>query len=162
MDTMDGMGMLHISAIAVTRNALFISLIFHWPATLLVISFRRSLAGDTGDTMTWTSLGSASWEGNYGWCIVYTETSTPNLYLESTFHPARSGHSSVVLQDKSILVLGGVLFTGGTDHKSDVWMSSNSGQTWIMVTAEAPWKGKVLSVPSWNKRWKTELDVWIT
>ena len=51
---------------------------------------------------------------------------------------ARYGHSSVVLPDASIVLMGGY----GTDQWSDVWRSMDYGKTWTQVTADAGWSAR--------------------
>ncbi len=47
-----------------------------------------------------------------------------------------SKHSSVVLQDGSVLVLGGS--TGdGTSYSNEVWKSSDGGMNWTRLTIAA-------------------------
>ena len=55
---------------------------------------------------------------------------------ESAEWSARSGHTSVVLSDGSIILMGG---RDGSDCKSDVWRSRDKGATWELVTESAEW-----------------------
>lgn len=48
----------------------------------------------------------------------------------------RAGHSSVVLEDDSIVLMGG---TDGTSNFNDVLRSVDQGKTWIQVTGDAEW-----------------------
>ena len=50
----------------------------------------------------------------------------------------RWGHTSVVLSDGSVLVMGGL----GGGYKNDVWKTVNGGASWILVTSSAGWTGK--------------------
>jgi len=50
---------------------------------------------------------------------------------------ARWGHTSVVLADDSILVMGGRDAAG--TYYNDTWMSADNGATWSQVSAKAPW-----------------------
>jgi PKD repeat protein len=56
---------------------------------------------------------------------------------------ARTAHSSVVMPDGSIVLMGGAhSFTGGPDvdgRKSDVWRSTDNGGNWTQVSATSPW-----------------------
>jgi len=53
--------------------------------------------------------------------------------------PGRLGHSSVVLSDGSILVVGGA---GEGVERFDVWRSVDSGLTWTRQTANTGWTGR--------------------
>jgi beta propeller repeat protein/parallel beta-helix repeat protein len=52
---------------------------------------------------------------------------------------ARYGHSSVVMPDGSIVLMGG--FNGATRF-NDVWRSTDDGITWTRVNASAGWSGR--------------------
>jgi len=51
---------------------------------------------------------------------------------------ARSAHSSVVLPDGSIVLMGGDTQNGGV-YTNDVWRSIDKGATWTRMTANAEW-----------------------
>jgi hypothetical protein len=53
---------------------------------------------------------------------------------------ARYGHTSVVLPDGSIVLMGGYSSTGG--YKNDVWRSTDNGATWTQQTASAGWTAR--------------------
>ncbi len=55
---------------------------------------------------------------------------------------ARSGQSSVVLPDGSIVLMGGTEADGNTGDKNDVWRSTDNGSTWTQQTAGAGWTGR--------------------
>ncbi len=61
-------------------------------------------------------------------------------------HVARLHHTSVVLSDGAILVMGGVSgdLSGDylMDFKNDVWKTPDGGASWIMITSSAGWTGK--------------------
>ena len=52
---------------------------------------------------------------------------------------ARYAHTSVVLSDGSVLVMGGA---DNSSRKNDVWKTVNGGASWILVTSSAGWTGK--------------------
>jgi hypothetical protein len=52
----------------------------------------------------------------------------------------RTGHSSVVMTDSSIMLMGGVNNTGNC--MNDVWQSKDSGATWTKITASATWSAR--------------------
>ncbi len=52
---------------------------------------------------------------------------------------ARKDHTSVVLSDGSVLVMGGSV---SFNSKSDVWKTVDGGASWILVTSSAGWGGK--------------------
>jgi len=51
---------------------------------------------------------------------------------------ARYGHTSVVMPDGSIVLMGG--YSGG--FEKDVWRSTDNGVTWMRMTASAGWSGR--------------------
>jgi hypothetical protein len=53
---------------------------------------------------------------------------------------ARNDHSSVMMPDGSIVLIGG----DATDssYKNDVWRSTDNGVTWAQVNASAGWSGR--------------------
>ena len=53
----------------------------------------------------------------------------------------RSGHTSVVLPDGSIVLMGGSS-SSYSGYKNDVWRSVDKGMTWTQVTGSAPWSGR--------------------
>ncbi|MDD5189322.1 MAG: PKD domain-containing protein, partial [Methanoregula sp.] len=52
---------------------------------------------------------------------------------------ARGYHSSVVMPDGSIILMGGMDDISG---KNDVWRSTDNGATWIQMTASAGWSAR--------------------
>ena len=52
---------------------------------------------------------------------------------------ARDGHSSVVMPDGSIVLMGGF---DGVAFKNDTWRSTDNGTTWTLVNASAGWSGR--------------------
>jgi len=51
----------------------------------------------------------------------------------------RSGQSSVVMPDASIVLMGG---TGDSGYLNDVWQSADNGDTWTLVNASAGWPAR--------------------
>ncbi len=68
---------------------------------------------------------------------VLTVTFSVSIFLLHVI-VARQGHTSAVLSDGSVLVMGG--YDGG--NKNDVWKTLNGGVSWILVTSSAGWTGK--------------------
>jgi len=78
----------------------------------------------------------------------------------------RFGHSSAVLPDGSIVLMGG---WDGT-ARNDVWRSTDNGSTWALVTASADWTGRlghssavlpdgsIVLMGGWNRNCRN--DVW--
>jgi len=81
---------------------------------------------------------------------------------------ARYAHSSVVMSDGSIVLLGG--YAG--DKKNDVWRSTNNGVTWTEVNASAGWTardyhssvampdGSIVLLGGWDSGYNYKNDVW--
>jgi PKD repeat protein len=51
----------------------------------------------------------------------------------------REGHSSVVMSDGSIILMGG---SNSSSQKNDVWRSTNNGADWTQMTASAEWSAR--------------------
>ena len=62
-----------------------------------------------------------------------------SLCLSLHVNVARLDHTSVVLSDGSVLVMGGADFSS---YKNDVWKTVDGGASWILVTSSAGWTGK--------------------
>jgi hypothetical protein len=52
---------------------------------------------------------------------------------------ARFDHTSVLLPDGSIVLMGGADGITSGDNLNDVWRSTDQGATWTQMTASAPW-----------------------
>ncbi len=68
---------------------------------------------------------------------IYFNPLLPVIFLSPYAIVGRRGHTSVVLSDGSVLVMGG----DGLGVKNDVWKSVDGGASWIMVTSSAGWTG---------------------
>ena len=55
---------------------------------------------------------------------------------------ARDNHTSVVLADGSIVLMGGHYYSAGRFYVNDVWRSIDQGATWTQMTAAAGWRGR--------------------
>jgi len=78
--------------------------------------------GDTNDVWRSTDNG-ATWSRqnvSAGWSI-------------------RDGHSSVVMPDGSIVLMGGEY---GSNYKNDVWRSTDNGITWTNITTSGGWSAR--------------------
>jgi hypothetical protein len=65
------------------------------------------------------------------------------LINASSGWPVRSGHSSVVMPDSRILLIGGKGDSiSGDKNLNDVWMSTDNGATWSLVNASALTSGR--------------------
>jgi PKD repeat protein len=82
---------------------------------------------------------------------------------------ARDGHSSVVMPDGSIVLMGGY---SGVGPLNDVWRSTDNGTTWMQVNASAGWTarynhigvvmpdGSIVLMGGEENIFKTINDVW--
>ena len=78
--------------------------------------FKNDVWQSTDNGATWTQVtGNAEWTG-------------------------REGHSTVVMPDGSIVLLGGM--DESFVFKNDVWQSTDNGATWTQVTGNAEWAGR--------------------
>lgn len=62
---------------------------------------------------------------------------TWNIRLENAPWGARSGHTTVVLQNTNILIIGGTI--DDTNFQNDIWSSSDGGRTWTRIVDHAEW-----------------------
>ena len=68
---------------------------------------------------------------------------------------ARYGHSSVVMPDGSIVLMGG--YDNGS-YKNDVWRSTDNGATWTQVNASAGWSARYESQQRGDAGWQHRAD----
>jgi hypothetical protein len=130
------------------------------------ISYKNDTWRSTDNGTTWTQLADAGWAGRYSHSsvvlpdgsivlmggIVLTggiDSSYKNDTWRSTDNgttwtqmtasagwTARASHSSVVLPDGSIVLMGG---SNGVVRLNDTWRSTDNGTTWTQMTASARW-----------------------
>ncbi len=78
-------------------------------------NYKNDVWRSTDDGATWTQMtGNASWIGRWG-------------------------HSSVVLPDGGIVLMGGIHYI---DYKNDVWRSKDYGATWTEINRSAGWSAR--------------------
>jgi PKD repeat protein len=112
------------------------------------------------DTSTGFPTGFAWYFGDEPYTASWTQT------VSSAGWSARYTHSSVVLPDGSIVLMGG--YDGVL--KNDVWRSTDQGATWTRMTANATWSarqapasvvlldGSIVLMGGYDGAWKN--DVW--
>lgn len=74
---------------------------------------------------------------------VWLSQDSGKTWTQQTAHAGWSGrrdHTSVVLPNGDVLVQGGI--DRGDPLLNDVWLSKDSGKTWTLQTAHAPWVGR--------------------
>ena len=59
----------------------------------------------------------------------------------------RRYHTSVVLADNAVLVLGGEISSWGTNYVNEIWKSTSGGTNWILLTNAAWSQGKPILYP---------------
>ena len=117
-------------------------------ATLLLIGTASAAAPDAAFSSSTTSgaapltvqFTDASTGGPDGWAWffgdeTYNGTWTP--VNTSAGWSARGGHTSVVMPNGSIVIMGG--FDSHYDKMNDTWLSKDYGTTWTCVNASSGW-----------------------
>ncbi|WP_143727179.1 kelch repeat-containing protein, partial [Methanoculleus chikugoensis] len=100
-----------------------------------VISGAAPLTVEFNDTSTGSPTGWAWYFGDE------TYNSTPWTRVNASAWPARLGHTSVVMPNGSIVLMGGAV--GETwQYYKDVWRSDDNGETWTRVIENAPWSAR--------------------
>jgi outer membrane protein assembly factor BamB len=107
---------------------------------------------------------------------VWKSTDSGKTWTQQTPSAAwlpRAYHTSVVLPDGGIVLMGGRNGQGGP-HKNDVWRSTDSGKTWIQQTPSAAWSprfehssvvmpdGSIVLMGGWDINGTRKNDVWMS
>ena len=87
------------------------------------------------DQLTGSPTGWAWYFGDENWTVPAW-----NQMNASTGWSAREYHSSVVMPDGSIVLMGGV--DGGYVSYNDTWRSMNNGVTWTLVNVSSGWSAR--------------------
>ena len=67
---------------------------------------------------------------------------------------ARSAHASVVLNDGSVLVMGGTLCNSLDEiGGSYIWKTTDGGASWNLITDRGGWTGKQLTLSTSPHTW---------
>jgi hypothetical protein len=76
-----------------------------------------------------------------GWAWYFGDEDFLNAWVQAptASWAQRSSHTSVVLPDGSIVLMGGYT---GSSYLNDVWRSTNLGDTWVLMTGEAEWPAR--------------------
>ncbi len=113
------------------------------------ISALIPVAGFTGTPLSGTAPLSVSFTDSSlnlptGWAWFFGDenfTAPWTLKNTSAMWTARFAHSSVVLPDGSIIVMGGS--NGGSNRKNDTWRSTDNGATWTLMNASSGWAARM-------------------
>jgi PKD repeat protein len=107
------------------------------------------------------------------WAWYFGDETLTGTWTEVTDHAGweeREGHTTVVLPDGSIIVMGGMDETGNL--KNDVWRSTDKGASWTRVNESAGWSdrsehtsvvlsdGSILLMGGMDSSWQYKRDVW--
>ncbi|WP_292469391.1 PKD domain-containing protein [Methanolobus sp.] len=78
-----------------------------------------------------------------GWAWYFGDEDLSGAWTElnsSSGWSERSSHSSVVLPDGSIVVMGGT--SDGSNALNDTWRSTDNGSTWTLMNASSGWEAR--------------------
>jgi hypothetical protein len=99
------------------------------PSTPPVAAFTATSPtfGEAPLTVSFSDLSTSSSVPSWAWC--FGDESSTGIWTLSPTPPwsARGGHSTVVLPDGSIVLMGGIL---NSNSMNDVWRSTDNGITW--------------------------------
>ncbi len=96
----------------------------------------------SGSTSTTVGFTDTSQGNPTGWAWFFGDESYRQQWTEVTHAPLwgnRSAHTSVVMPDGSLILMGGWRDLASPSLNDDVWRSVDSGKTWTQQTAHAPW-----------------------
>ncbi len=98
-----------------------------------------STSGSAPFTASFTDLSTGSPTG-WAWFFGDENYTAPWTRMNaSAGWTGRSGHSSVVLPDGSIVLMGG---SNSTSRFNDTWRSTSMGATWTLMNASAGWSAR--------------------
>ena len=105
-----------------------------------VASFRGTPLSGTAPLTVQFDDTSANFPSGWTWFFGDENYAVPWTRLNAhAGWSARYEHSSVVLPDGSIVLMGG--YSSGS-YKNDVWRSTDKGATWIQMTPSAGWSAR--------------------
>jgi parallel beta-helix repeat protein len=124
------------------------SIVLMGGATISGIQYQNDVWRSTNNGATWTKMPAED-HGGAGWS-------------------AREGHTSVLMPDGSIVLIGG----SGDYAYNDTWLSTNNGATWALMNASAGWSaryqhtsvamadGSIVLMGGQETNWEYKNDVW--
>ena len=121
-------------------------------ATWTTMTMDADWSGRSGHTSVALSDGSIVLMGGYSYDSashyyndVWRSTDNGATWTQMTASAAWAGrryHTSVVLPDDSIILMGGFSYDGAEHYNNDVWRSTDNGATWTEITSSAEWTGR--------------------
>lgn len=88
------------------------------------------MGGDVGSPLYFSDEIWRSTNGGANWSQVN---------VTGTYWSGRTAHTSVVLANGDIVLIGGVDDSGNIGYKSDVWLSETGGESWTRLVENAGW-----------------------